>query len=231
MIRLMTYNIRGTIGMDNEHSAKRIADVIRESGAQIVCLQEVHSLRKRTGSVDQPAVLGNLLGMRVAFQLNYREGAGGLGNAVLTDLDLWQTRSHILTSTGEQRGVIEVSIRTPDGPLALFCTHFGLDSEERMVQAQELAAMVNAAESPKIACGDFNAEANHAAIVELIKSAGLIDADAGGPMTFDSEHPNKRIDLILHDPSIKIKATSVLTTMASDHLPLIADLELPKADA
>jgi endonuclease/exonuclease/phosphatase family metal-dependent hydrolase len=228
MIRLMTYNIRGTIGMDNQHSAERIADVIRESGAQIVCLQEVHSLRKRTDHVDQPAVLGNLLGMHVAFQRNYREGAGGLGNAILTDLDLWQTRSHILTSTGEQRGIIEVSIRTPDGPLAVFCTHFGLDSKERMVQAGELAALVNAAQAPRIACGDFNGEAKEPAIAELITSGHLIDADAGGPLTFDSERPHARIDLILHDPSIRVLSTSVPSTMASDHLPLIADLELPK---
>ena len=227
MMRLMTYNIRGTIGMDNKHSVERIADVIRESGAQIVCLQEVHSHRERTGGIDQPAVLGKLLGMSVAFQRNYREGVGGLGNAVLTNLDLWQTRSHILTSTGEQRGVIEVSIRTSDGPLAVFCTHFGLDDKERMIQARELAAMVNTAQPPRLACGDFNGEANQAAIAELINTAGLIDAGADGPMTFDSERPNKRIDLILCDPSIVVQSTSVPTTMASDHLPLIADLVLP----
>lgn len=227
MIRLMTYNIRGTIGMDNQHSVERIADVIRGSGAGIVCLQEVHASRERTGSVDQPAVLGRLLGMSVAFQRNYREGAGGLGNAVLTNLDLRQTRSHILTSAGEQRGIIEVEIRTPQGPLTVFCTHFGLDAKERLVQARELAALVNAARAPKLACGDFNGEADQEAISELITSAGLIDADPGGSLTFDSARPHTRIDLILHDPSIAVRSTSVLTTQASDHLPLIADLELP----
>ena len=227
MIRLMTYNIRGTIGMDNQHSVERIADVIRESGAQIVCLQEVHTGRKRTGNVDQPEALGAILGMKVAFQRNYREGIGGLGNAVLTNLDLRQTRSHILTSTGEQRGIIETIVLTPEGPLTVFCTHFGLDGDERMVQAQELAALVNSAKTPKLACGDFNGEACETAIAELIGSAGLIDADAGGPPTFDSERPHKRIDLILCDPSIAVRCMSVLTTMASDHLPLIADLALP----
>lgn len=229
MIKLMTYNIRGTIGMDNEYSADRIADVIRESGAQIICLQEVHTGRAVSGNVDQPTALGKSLGMKVAFQRNYRSGPGGLGNAVLTSFDLWQTRSHILTSQGEQRGVIEVQIITPEGPLTVFCTHFGLDHKERLTQAHELAELLNSTAAPKLACGDFNAQSDEASITELIRSAGLFDADAGGPPTFDSARPNKRIDMILCDPSITVMSTSVPTTQASDHLPLIAELLLRQA--
>lgn len=227
MIRLMTYNIRGTIGMDNGYSAKRVADVIRTSGAQIVCLQEVHTFREVSGNVDQPAVFGKMLGMHVAFQRNYRCGIGGLGNVVMTNLDFWQTRSHILTSDDEQRGVMEVQIISPEGPLTLFCTHLGLTDKERLTQTRELAALLNAASSPKLICGDFNEEAKDAGIRELIKSAGLVDSSPNGKPTFDAAKPSNRIDMVLCDPSIKVLATSVLSSEASDHLPLVVDLELP----
>lgn len=226
MIRLMTYNIRGTIGMDRQYSVDRIADVIRASGAHIVCLQEVHTLREVSGNVDQPRALGESLGMKVAFQRNYRSRPGGLGNAILTSLDPRLTASHILTSKGEQRGVLEVSIQAPSGLLTVFCTHFGLEQEERLVQARELAAMLNSTATPKLACGDFNADTSEQSVMDLIGSASLIDADAGGPPTFDSASPSKRIDMVLCDSSIRILSASVISTQASDHLPLVVDLEL-----
>ena len=224
MIRLVTYNIRGAKGMDNRRSAKRIADVIRESGAQIACLQEVHQRLPWSGMVDQPGALFRSLGMKFAFQRNLSIGIGGYGNAVLTTMKIVGSRSHSLTSVDEQRGALELNLSTPDGLLTVFCTHFGLESGERVIQARELAALVNAARAPKLVCGDFNEEATAAGVVELIGAANLIDADPGGPPTFDSEHPSRRIDMILHDPSISTHAVSVLESLASDHLPLVADL-------
>lgn len=226
MIRLMTYNIRGTKGMDNRRSARRIAEVVRESGAQIICLQEVHQRLPWSRMVDQPGVLARHLRINVAFQRNLSIGVGGFGNAVLTSFEIAHSRSHSITSKGEQRGVLEVRLITPDGPLTVFCTHFGLDRDERVVQAGELAELVNATESPKLVCGDFNEEACAAGVAKLIGSAGLIDADPHGPPTFDSEQPCKRIDMILCDPSIAVQRISVLESKASDHLPLVADLAL-----
>jgi endonuclease/exonuclease/phosphatase family metal-dependent hydrolase len=93
-----------------------------------------------------------------------------------------------------------------------------------VIQARELAALVNAVTAPKLVCGDFNEEATDAGVAELISLANLTDADSGGSPTFDSERPSQRIDIILHDPSISIHSVSVLDSQASDHLPLVADV-------
>jgi len=227
MIRLMSYNIRGTKGMDNRRSARRIAEVIRESGAQIICLQEVHQRLPWSRLVDQPGALARYLGMKVAFQRNLSIGVGGYGNAVLTSFDIENSRSHSLASVGEQRGALEARIATPNGPLTVFCTHWGLDRTERVGQARELAETVNAVESPKLVCGDFNEQAEAAGVSELISKAGLVDADPLGPPTFDSDQPSHRIDMILCDSSIGIERVWVIDSKASDHLPLVADLSLP----
>ena len=117
--------------------------------------------------------------MAVVFQRNLSIGVGGYGNAALTSLDIAQTTMHSLTSRREQRGAIEARIHTSDGPLTVFCTHLGLSSEERLIQAQELAALLNACETPKLICGDFNEEASGEAVKHLIEAAGLVDAGAG----------------------------------------------------
>lgn len=226
MIRLMTYNIRGTKGMDNRRSARRIADVIRESGAQIVCLQEVHQRLPYSRMVDQPKVLSRYLCMEAAFGVNLKIGIGNYGNVILTSLDITRSQNHSLTSKGEPRGALEVGVMSPDGPITVFCTHFGLDSDERAKQGRELAALVGAAPTPAVVCGDFNEEAQARGISELVTSAGLIDAYADGPPTFDSVDPASRIDFILHDPSISVDEISLINTLASDHLPIVADLSI-----
>lgn len=226
MIRLMTYNIRGTKGMDNRRSARRIADVIRESGAQIICLQEVHQRLPYSRMVDQPKVLSRALGMEIAFGSNLRIGIGNYGNAILTSFEIVRQQNHSLTSKGEQRGALEVGLATPDGPLTVFCTHFGLNREERAKQGQELAAWVNAAPKPVVVCGDFNEESDAPGITEVINSAGLLDAYQGGPPTFEAGHATSRIDFVLCDPSVGVDAISLIDTLASDHLPIVADLSL-----
>ncbi|MGI6294652.1 MAG: endonuclease/exonuclease/phosphatase family protein [Armatimonadota bacterium] len=226
MIRLMTYNIRGCIGMDNQMSVERIAEVIRESHARVVCLQEVHTLRKVSHFTDQPIELARLLDMRVAFQVNYREGAGGLGNAILTTLEVEHTRSHILTSKGEQRGFLEVGLRAPEGAFTVLTTHLGLSGDERLNQAKEITEVMKTIKNPKLVCGDLNAEPKEEPILELINACGLTDADADGELTFDAGKPHKRIDYVLTDSAFSVMGTKVVKTTASDHLPLIADLSL-----
>lgn len=227
MIRLATYNIRAGLGIDNRRSMQRVADVIRGIGPQIVCLQEVDQRMPRGRMEDQPKCLSKALDMQVCFQRNLSIGVGGFGNALLTSLPITETKSHHLTSVGEQRGALEVRLLTPDGPLTVFCTHLGLNADERVVQARELAAWANACDGPRLVCGDFNEEATGQAVTELISSTGLIDATAGGPATFSSDSPQHRIDLILTTPSITVSNACVIDTQASDHLPVVADLRLP----
>lgn len=222
----MTYNIRGTKGMDNRRSARRIAEVIRNSGAQIVCLQEVCQRLPWARMVDQPHVLARELHMNVAFQRNLSIGVGGYGNAVLSTFEIARSCPHYLTSKDEQRGALEVGLITPEGPLTVFCTHLGLDRDERVTQARELAALVNVTEPPRLVCGDFNEESGSEAVAELLNLTGLIDADPNGPPTFDSVRPRSRIDMVLCDPSVVVRQVCVPHSTASDHLPVVVDLTL-----
>jgi endonuclease/exonuclease/phosphatase family metal-dependent hydrolase len=58
-MHLVSYNIRYGLGRDRKYDLKRITNSIE--GADIIALQEVERYWKRSGMVDQPQIIGDLL--------------------------------------------------------------------------------------------------------------------------------------------------------------------------
>lgn len=108
----------------------------------------------------------------------------------------------------------------------MVCTHWGLDAEERKDQARALAEIVKSIASPVVVCGDFNENASGAAMQMLLESTGLLDADTSqNRPTFLSDNPTTRIDFILHSPDLIVRNVEVISSLASDHLPVLVDFD------
>lgn len=228
-MRILTYNIKAGLGMDGQRSIERIADVIKGTGADVVCLQEVDRRNPRSGLVDQPKRLSEVLGMQAVFQRNLTFGFGGFGNLVLSRYPVVRSVSHRLTSQTEQRGLLEVLLDTSSGSLSVFCTHLGLDSEERVQQSAEIAGVINSTDYPAVLCGDFNETDSSPAVAGLAASANLQDLagslGADAP-TFPADAPTSRIDFIFATPRIRCTCAAVIESLASDHLPVLADIDI-----
>lgn len=223
-MRVMTYNIRGGWGMDGGRSTERIGEVVLEQAPDILCLQEVHQRLPQSRFVDQPGRLQKALGLPVVFQANLRLGVGAYGLAVVSRYPVNAVQNHLLPSTREQRGALEVSLTTPTGLLTVFCTHWGLNGAEREEQAARLAELVSAASGPVLVCGDFNEGPRAAGISALRARTDLADADADqSRLTYPADAPAARIDYVLYSSPLALKSVFPVTTMASDHLPLVAD--------
>ncbi len=223
-MRVMTYNIRGGLGMDGQRSAERIAEVILAQDADIVCLQEVHQRLPQSGFGDQPKQLEKMLGLPVTFQANLRLGLGGYGLAVISRYPVGTVQNHLLPSVREQRGVLEIRLDAPSGPLSLFCTHFGLSGAERVKQAARLAELVLSASYPVIVCGDFNERSDAPAVRLLRERTGLADADATlDRWTYPVNALEARIDYLFYSPSLICKSVDIFDTDASDHLPVVGE--------
>lgn len=220
----MTYNIRGGWGMDGLWSTERIADVVLEQAPDILCVQEVHQRLPQSRFVDQPGRLQKVLGLPVVFQANLRLGVGSYGLALVSRYPVNTVQNHLLPSTREQRGVLEVSLTTPLGLLTVFCTHWGLNGTERERQGARLAELAMAAPGPVLVCGDFNEDTEAPGLRLLRSRTGLQDADAGEKrLTYPADAPAARIDYILHSPSLTCRDVFPVSSLASDHLPLVAD--------
>ncbi len=195
-----------------------------DARADIVCLQEVHQRLPQSRFVDQPGRFAALLGLPVTFQANLRLGPGGYGLAVVSRFPVQTVQNHLLPSVREQRGVLQVDFATPNGPLTVFNTHWGLSSEERLKQAARLAELVANAPAPALICGDFNERANAPGLRLLLEKTGLADADAAANRpTYPADKPDARIDFVLHPSALTLQSLTLIETPASDHLPLVAE--------
>ena len=210
--------------MDSVRSAERIAEVVLATDADIVCLQEVHQRLPQSGFGDQPKQFEKHLGLPVTFQANLRIGVGGYGLAVISRYPVGTVQNHLLPSVREQRGVLEVRLDTPHGPIVVFCTHFGLSGEERVKQAASLAALVQSSTYPVLVCGDFNERSDAVAVRALLSQTDLSDADADqNRWTYPTNALEGRIDYLFYSPTLTCQSVSVIETQASDHLPVVGE--------
>jgi endonuclease/exonuclease/phosphatase family metal-dependent hydrolase len=240
-LRVMTYNVHGCVGSDFRRDLTRVARVIAASGADVVALQELDARRSRSHGVHQPLALAEALGMHVDFSAARECDGGHYGNAVLSRFPLERVRVGVLPSLSddhEGRAMQWARVRAPMGALNVLNTHFGLDVRERLLQVEALLArdMVEAAcqDGATVLCGDFNAHPRSAVYKRL--AASLNDAQRSRAArslpagSFPSLLPFIRIDHVFVSPSIEVKRWRVCSSWrarwASDHLPIVVDLQL-----
>ena len=84
MPRILTYNVHRCVGMDGELDVARIAKAIAQMRPDIVALQELDVLRKRTDKVDQAHAIAELLGMSFHFHPAFAVEEELYGDAILT---------------------------------------------------------------------------------------------------------------------------------------------------
>src|SRR5690242_546624 len=93
-LRVVTYNVHKCRGMDGRTSILRIADVLREIGANVIALQEVMD--------HQATALSEEVGMPFAIGENRRHRGYGYGNVILTALPIRGWRNYDLSVRGRE---------------------------------------------------------------------------------------------------------------------------------
>ena len=226
-IRIMTYNTRGSLGMDGVRSTSRIAETVRLYSPDIICFQEIHQWLAWSKFENQPERLEHLLQRNFVFHPPVRFGLGNYGIGIASRWHPSKVQKYLLPSVGEQRGLLELDFRGVSGIKAfrVFCTHWGLKDEERAEQGQFCVEKVLNSPLPTLFCGDLNEEVSAKGVATLIEQGGLEDTNPQGVFTFPSDTPNVRIDYIL-GRGLACERFEVASSLASDHLPLIADIQI-----
>lgn len=206
-----------------------MAEVVTTSGADIIGLQEVDCRKRLPSGDDQLARLAAVTGLEAVPGPTRREGDGFFGNALLTQHALGDV-AHIDASVAgrEPRGIMHASCLVRDARIELFNTHFGLRMGERARQVDRLLEAAEAmTDATVIVIGDFNEwRARAAALVQLRAAFGASPA----VRTFPSRFPIFALDRIWVRPRSALTLVRALRTpltrLASDHLPVYAEVEL-----
>jgi len=235
-IRVMTYNIHVGVGMDKKLDLPRIADVIKRAHADLVGLQEVDRGVERTQRIDEIAELARLTKMDYAFAFNLKYQGGQYGVAILSRFPIQATDHRLYKNTreAERRGFIRAELKI-DGRLVNFVTtHLDYQYEDgRVFEAQQLLAALNDVKGPLIVVGDFN-DGPAGEAYQLMKNQFAdvwLDTRASDPgFSYPADRPVKRIDYILtrRGDQILTRRAWIPATLASDHVPVVADVNLRK---
>jgi len=243
-LRIMTYNVHSCIGMDGKLLPERIARVIARYGADIVALQELDVGRIRTDNVDQAHLIARYLEMDFHFHPAMHIEEERYGDAILTHLPMRLIKAGALPGLPdkpqlEPRGALWVEIDIGnDIKLQVINTHLGLLPRERRAQVQALIGSEWLAHpdcrDPVVLCGDLNALPFSSVCRDLRRRLfdAQIELERHRPRgTFFGRLPAARIDYIFSDKSLQVMDIEIpntqLVRVASDHLPLIAELKMP----
>lgn len=231
--RVLTFNLHHGEGLDGQVNLTRIAEVIRQTGADLVALQEVDKGVQRTDRRDLPAELASLTGLKSVFSNNFHFQGGEYGNAVLTRFPVLSvTNTHYqMLQTNEQRGLLQVTVEVFGRPLVFMNTHidYRRDDTERLLNVREMeTAAGQPAPTPVVLCGDFN-DVPDSRVHRQLKQTftdtwETASRDTG--WTYPAGKPNKRIDYVWVSKTAAIQVVSarVIESDASDHRPVLVEL-------
>jgi endonuclease/exonuclease/phosphatase family metal-dependent hydrolase len=236
----MTYNVHSCVGMDGRLSTERIARIIAQCRPDIVALQELDVGRGRTGGIDQAHAIAQELEMEFHFHPALQLEEELYGDAILSRWPMRLIKAGPLPTLSsrldlEPRGVLWVSVSVEGQELQILNTHLGLLSKERLLQTEALLGddWLGHADchGPVILCGDFNAIPSSTAYRRLrarLQDAQLALNGHRPKRTFFSRYPVNRIDHIFIGGGVQVLDIDVprhhLACVASDHLPLVADV-------
>jgi endonuclease/exonuclease/phosphatase family metal-dependent hydrolase len=229
-MRLLTWNIHSGIGPDRRYDLDRIIALIRRHDPDIVALQEVDS-RGHPHDALPLNLLKKVLGSHAAEARTIIAPDGHYGHALISRWPLEDVNLHdISVSRQEPRGVIEAAVRTPHGLVDIVATHLGLRPAEQRRQIRILAAIAERlTEPPKpihnlVMLGDFN---DWNGQVRRMLQRWLPGRTVH--KTFPARRPIFKLDRIFcRSSEVLLRSwTDRAGCLASDHLPVVADVALP----
>ena len=250
LLRVVTYNVHYCRGLDGRFAPERIARILRDLEPDLIALQELDCGRPRSRGDDQLAELARQLGLHALFCPSIINGEERYGHGLLSTQPLRLVCQARLPTGGgpviEPRDALHATVALGGREVSVITTHLGLTRSERTAQIDRLLAPDFlgglAPDRPALFLGDLNLAPGGPLYRRLTASwspradaaPALRDVQAHAPghialKTFPSFLPLRTLDHIFVTPHFKIHRVqapaNLLTRRASDHLPLVADLE------
>ncbi len=226
-LKLATWNVHRCVGIDGVTSPSRCAEVIREIGADIVVLQEIESAHHPTH---------DLLAYFASETYNHKIAGPTLfwkdsnyGNALLSRLPVTAVRHHNLSVAGrEPRGAIDADIQIAGESVQIIATHLGLRPSERRDQVEALIPLFRDNNRRLVVlAGDLNEWFLWGRPLRRLHS---VFSDTPHRRSWPARFPLFALDRIWVNPRAGLQSlevhTSHLARVASDHLPLVANISL-----
>ncbi|RKF14792.1 endonuclease [Roseovarius spongiae] len=228
-VRIASYNIRKAVGLDWRRDGDRIVDVLKEIDADVVALQESDKrigLRAGVLPIDR---LEQELGYRFADLSVRPHSHGWHGNAVLYRPQkglILDDAQRIELPAFEPRGAVAARFRAPD--FEVIGVHLGLTAGIRRKQLAALREHLQTLRHPGLLAGDFNIWKGSRELRDTLGDSCRIIIPG---KSFHTSRPTAALDRFVLTGAATPLASHVhrseKAARASDHLPIVIDLDLP----
>jgi endonuclease/exonuclease/phosphatase family metal-dependent hydrolase len=228
-MRVATYNVHACVGTDRRHDPDRVASVVGELDADVVALQEFTYPASVAIESREPVELVSLDSYQCALGPTRQISERCFGNALLARHPIVEVhRIDLSMDRREPRGALAATIEIGGVPVHLLATHLGLRVTERRFQVRQLLSYLDSVRhSIVVVLGDFNDWLPGRSVVHAL------DHRLGSSVrlpSFPSSRPVLSLDRVWIHPAGALRRvfvhTSALARRASDHLPVVADIDL-----
>jgi endonuclease/exonuclease/phosphatase family metal-dependent hydrolase len=233
-LRVATYNIHRCRGMDRRVIPSRIAEVLRDIDADVVAMQEV--IGSGPSGQDQAEAIGAALGMGWVMASVRHLRRHHFGNVIMSRFPIVHHSQYDLSwRTCEARACQRADLDLGGGRrLHIYNVHLGTAVLERRYQATRLASYVHdrRVDGPKVILGDFNEWMRGLATRTLSSLFESVDlrAHLRRRRTYPGIFPVLHLDHIYYEGLVEVRSVELprnrKALMASDHLPLVANLRV-----
>lgn len=228
-LRMMSFNIRNGMGIDDQTDYDRTAAAIIRVNPDVVAVQEVDSVTGRSGQTDVLRVLAGKTRMYPVFAPAIPYDGGKYGIGMLSKEKPVRFRYLPLPGREEARALLVVEF-----PEYVFCcTHLSLTPEDGIASIPVIRRVAEETAKPLFIAGDWNATNGSELLAEMQKDFQLLN-DPKLP-TFPADRPDSCLDYIAGyigkgKPFVRLSSAVVAEPLASDHRPIVAEVRL-KASA
>jgi endonuclease/exonuclease/phosphatase family metal-dependent hydrolase len=221
-LRVVSWNVRDYLG--DPWALRRVVQAL---APDVLCLQEAPR--------RLPGIWRN---RRFALDCGLRFVAGGRtsgGTAILvapavTVRSVDTRRLSVPRPFARTRGMVVAELSFGSVDLTVACLHLPLDPVLRLEHTRIALELLLARPGPHVVAGDLNETPGHPVWRLLTDELGPDPAPAA-PLTFPTGREDKRLDVVLPGPGLRViaygdgGADADDVRRATDHRPVVADLE------
>lgn len=239
-LKIFTYNIQHGLDYKKLLNKERVIDldlisnIIKKYNPDIIGLNEVYNDVDGKVTVEQVKYIANKLGYNYCYfgrAITILETID-YGNAIISRFPIEDIKVHMIEDPiikdenvhYETRNIIETKINVNGVMINVFVTHIGLATTEQKNGIDKLMSLIN--NEKIVIVGDFNMEEDNGNIKRLsniVDNTSYLFDDI--KLSFPSINSKIKIDYIF-TKNLKVKEAKILNEVGSDHLPVIAKIEL-----
>lgn len=219
-LQIMSYNVRHCAGMDMVVDYDRTANVIVQQQPDVVALQELDSMTRRSGNRDQLGELASRTGFHQVFGAAIEFDGGQYGVGILSREMPVSTKR--IPLPGEESRVLLV-VELEDYVIA--CTHLDLDEAQRLASVPLIVEEAQRWQKPFLLAGDWNDTPDSELIKTMTQYFTIL---SGEEATYPADEPTECIDYVaaFNGRAEAIDSLVIDEPEASDHRPLVVRVQL-----